>query len=78
MAPHNEEQAPPSGDSLALPPSISYLKDEQPVIELKGSGLTNALGSESPGDAIHLKFADSVAHSAADTNIDERDPYFAP
>ena len=77
MAPHNEEQASPSGDSLALPPSISYLKDEQPVIELKGSGLTNALGSESPGDAIHLKFADSVAHSAADTNIDERDPYFA-
>ena len=46
-------------------------------MELKGSSLTNALGSESPGDAIHLKFANSVAHSAVDTNIDERDPYFA-
>jgi len=41
VAPHYEEQAPPSGGSLALLLSSSYLKHEQPEIGPYGSGLSN-------------------------------------
>ena len=74
MAPRYEEQAPPSGGSLALSSSGSYLQHEQPGIGLKGSGLPNAVGSESPGVAVGLNAANSVAPLGIFSSTDEMDP----
>jgi len=62
-APHSEERAPSSGNSLALLFSSSYSKHEQPTWPT-GSGLIfSALDSELPGAVVQHNIASSVAHS---------------
>ena len=74
MAPHHEEQAPPSGGSLALSSSGSYSKHERPGIGLEGSGLPSAVGSESPEVAVGLNAANLVAPLGVFFSTDEMDP----
>lgn len=64
-APHSEERASSSGNSLALLLSSSYSKHEQPKFRPTGSGLLvfSALDSELPGAAVQHNIAGSVAHS---------------
>jgi len=63
-APHSEEKAPSSGNSLALLFSSSYSKHEQPTWRPTGSGLVfSALNSELPGAVMQHNIASSVAHS---------------
>ena len=79
-APSQEEQAPSSGSSLALPPNVSNSEQhqEQSEIRPKGRGLSTASDSKSLGEAAQLS-ADSSAASlyASLIQVDERDPIIA-
>lgn len=76
-APHQEEQAPSSSNSLALLSNGSYLKHEQPEMGSPGRDLSSVLNSKSPREVKMHKITNSVAHSFSSlVDIDEMDPVF--